>query len=62
MYDVLITETKKGKKITTLHNFYGKVTPEVQSQWDKIVKNSDFKIQILPYSNDKSKGKENADT
>ena len=57
MYDVIITETKKGEKISKLYHFTGRVTDEVAAQWQKIVHNSDFEIELLPYSNDKKKGK-----
>lgn len=53
MYAVIITD-QKGKSKT--YNFVGKLTDEVQEAWNRIEKNSNFKIRCLPYSNEADKG------
>lgn len=56
MYCAILTKKNaKGEERSEKYNFVGKLTDEVQKQWENIARHSDFKVDLIPYTNEKEK-------
>ena len=59
MYCAIITKkTAKGEERSQKFNFVGKITEEVQKQWQAIEKHSNYSIELIPYTNERKKENE----